>query len=151
MPVNIPRFCSTSVYPTNTQVASCLSTVPVMKFKGRIYKNPKDVFSNLWFPISNRSGLREITRKELMRRISGVFLSAWIKIDHHWAGDRIAVQVLSYWLLTSPTFGIGSQNDRIIGAAIDNLDKASDQESARFQLDQRPCAVHRLSDQGTLP
>ena len=51
----------------------------------------------------------------------------------------------------NPTFGIGSQNDRIIGTAIDNLDKTSDQESSRFQLDQRRCSVHRLSDQGTLP
>lgn len=37
-----------------------------MKFKKRIYKNLKDVFSDLWFPIRNRSRLREITRKKLI-------------------------------------------------------------------------------------
>jgi AhpD family alkylhydroperoxidase len=37
-----------------------------MKFKKRIYKSPKDVFSDLWFPIRNRGRLREITRKELI-------------------------------------------------------------------------------------
>ncbi len=37
-----------------------------MKFKKRIYKNPKDIFSDLWFPIRNRGRLREITRKELI-------------------------------------------------------------------------------------
>jgi AhpD family alkylhydroperoxidase len=37
-----------------------------MKFKKRTYKNLRDVFSDLWFPIRNRSGLREITRKRLI-------------------------------------------------------------------------------------
>jgi AhpD family alkylhydroperoxidase len=37
-----------------------------MKFKKRIYKNPKDIFSDLWFPIRNGSRLREITKKELI-------------------------------------------------------------------------------------
>jgi AhpD family alkylhydroperoxidase len=37
-----------------------------MKFKKRTYKNLKDVFSDLWFPIRNRSQLKEITRKKLI-------------------------------------------------------------------------------------
>jgi AhpD family alkylhydroperoxidase len=37
-----------------------------MKFKKRTYNNPKDVFSDLWFPIKNRSQLREIARKGLI-------------------------------------------------------------------------------------
>jgi AhpD family alkylhydroperoxidase len=37
-----------------------------MKFEKRTYKNPKDVLSDLWFPIGNRSQLKEITRKELI-------------------------------------------------------------------------------------
>ena len=37
-----------------------------MKFKKRIYGNPKDIVSDLWFPIRNRSRLREITRKRLI-------------------------------------------------------------------------------------
>jgi AhpD family alkylhydroperoxidase len=37
-----------------------------MKFKKRTYNNPKDVFSDLWFPIRNRSRLREITRERLI-------------------------------------------------------------------------------------
>jgi AhpD family alkylhydroperoxidase len=37
-----------------------------MKFKKRIYKNPKDAFSDLWFPVRNRSRLRAITRKKLI-------------------------------------------------------------------------------------
>jgi len=37
-----------------------------MKFNKRTYKNLKDVFSDLWFPIRNRSRLREIARKELV-------------------------------------------------------------------------------------
>jgi AhpD family alkylhydroperoxidase len=37
-----------------------------MKSKKRTYKNPKDVFSDLWFPIRNRSQLNEITRKKLI-------------------------------------------------------------------------------------
>jgi len=37
-----------------------------MKFKKRIYRNLKDAFRDLWFPIRNRSRLREITRKKLI-------------------------------------------------------------------------------------
>ncbi|MFO7772925.1 MAG: carboxymuconolactone decarboxylase family protein [Dehalococcoidia bacterium] len=37
-----------------------------MKFKRRRYKNLKDVFRDLWFPIRNRSQLRELTRKRLI-------------------------------------------------------------------------------------
>jgi AhpD family alkylhydroperoxidase len=37
-----------------------------MKFNKRTYKNLKDVFSDLWFPVRNRSRLREITRKKLI-------------------------------------------------------------------------------------
>jgi len=40
--------------------------VPVRQFKKRTYKKLKDVFSDLWFPIRNRSRLREINRKELI-------------------------------------------------------------------------------------
>ena len=45
---------------------SCLSMVTGMKFQKRTYKNLKDVFTDLWFPIKNRSRLREITRKNLI-------------------------------------------------------------------------------------
>ena len=37
-----------------------------MKFRKRTYKNLKEAFSDLWFPIRNRSRLREITRKRLI-------------------------------------------------------------------------------------
>jgi AhpD family alkylhydroperoxidase len=37
-----------------------------MKFNKRIYKNPKDIFGDLWFPIRNSSRLREITEKKLI-------------------------------------------------------------------------------------
>jgi AhpD family alkylhydroperoxidase len=37
-----------------------------MKFKKRIYKNPKDVFSDLWFPIRNRSRLRETSQRNIV-------------------------------------------------------------------------------------
>jgi AhpD family alkylhydroperoxidase len=37
-----------------------------MKFKKRTYKNPKDFFSDLWFPIGNRSHVRQISRKKLV-------------------------------------------------------------------------------------
>jgi AhpD family alkylhydroperoxidase len=37
-----------------------------MKFKKRKYKNLKDVFGDLWFPIKNRSQLKAITRKGLI-------------------------------------------------------------------------------------
>jgi AhpD family alkylhydroperoxidase len=37
-----------------------------MKFNKRIYKNPKDIFSDLWFPIRNSSRLREMTKKKLI-------------------------------------------------------------------------------------
>ena len=37
-----------------------------MKFKKRTYKNLKDFFGDLWFPIRNRKRLREITEKELI-------------------------------------------------------------------------------------
>jgi AhpD family alkylhydroperoxidase len=36
-----------------------------MNFEKRIYKNPKDVCRDSWFPIRNRGRLREITRKGL--------------------------------------------------------------------------------------
>jgi AhpD family alkylhydroperoxidase len=37
-----------------------------MKFKKRTYKNLKDVFRDLWFPIRNMNRLRELTRKRLI-------------------------------------------------------------------------------------
>ncbi len=37
-----------------------------MKFKKRTYKNLKDLFSDLWFPVRNRSQLKEITNKRLI-------------------------------------------------------------------------------------
>jgi len=37
-----------------------------MKFKRRTYKNLKDFFSDLWFPIRNWKRLREITKKKLI-------------------------------------------------------------------------------------
>jgi len=37
-----------------------------MKFNKRIYKNPKDIFGDLWFPIRNSSRLREMTKKKLI-------------------------------------------------------------------------------------
>ena len=37
-----------------------------MKFKKRTYKNLKDFFGDLWFPIRNRKRLREITRNNLI-------------------------------------------------------------------------------------
>jgi AhpD family alkylhydroperoxidase len=43
-----------------------MSRVTNMKFKKRTYRNPRDVFSDLWFPIRNRSRLREITQKKLI-------------------------------------------------------------------------------------
>jgi AhpD family alkylhydroperoxidase len=37
-----------------------------MKFKKRRYRNPKDIFVDLWFPIRNRRRLREMRRKKLV-------------------------------------------------------------------------------------
>jgi len=37
-----------------------------MEFNKRIYKNPKDIFGDLWFPIRNRSRLREIAKRKLI-------------------------------------------------------------------------------------
>lgn len=37
-----------------------------MKFNKRIYKNPKDIFGDLWFPIRNSSRLQEMTKKKLI-------------------------------------------------------------------------------------
>jgi AhpD family alkylhydroperoxidase len=37
-----------------------------MKFNKRTYKNLKDFFSDLWFPIRNRDRLKEITKKKLI-------------------------------------------------------------------------------------
>jgi len=37
-----------------------------MKFNKRTYKNPKEFFSDLWFPIRNRKRLREVTNKRLI-------------------------------------------------------------------------------------
>lgn len=37
-----------------------------MKFNKRIYKNPKDIFTDLFFPIRNRSQLRELNRARLI-------------------------------------------------------------------------------------
>jgi AhpD family alkylhydroperoxidase len=35
-----------------------------MQFKKRRYKNLKDIFRDLWFPVRNRSQLREMSRKK---------------------------------------------------------------------------------------
>jgi len=40
--------------------------VPVMKFNKRTYKNPKELFSDLWFPLRNRKRLKEVTSKGLI-------------------------------------------------------------------------------------
>jgi AhpD family alkylhydroperoxidase len=40
--------------------------VPVMKFNKRTYKNLKELFSDLWFPIRNRKRLKEVTNKGLI-------------------------------------------------------------------------------------
>jgi AhpD family alkylhydroperoxidase len=37
-----------------------------MKYKKRTYKNLRELFSDLWFPIRNRSQLKEITGKKLI-------------------------------------------------------------------------------------
>jgi AhpD family alkylhydroperoxidase len=37
-----------------------------MKFRKRTYRNPRDFVSDLWFPIRNRSRLREMTREGLI-------------------------------------------------------------------------------------
>jgi len=42
------------------------SAVPVMKFKKRTYKNLKELFSDLWFPIRNRGRLKEVMNKGLI-------------------------------------------------------------------------------------
>ena len=34
-----------------------------MKFNKRIYRNPKELFSDLWFPVRNRRRLKEATNK----------------------------------------------------------------------------------------
>ena len=39
------------------------SAVPVMKFNKRTYKNLKELFSDLWFPIRNRKRLKEVMNK----------------------------------------------------------------------------------------
>ncbi len=39
-----------------------------MKFKKRRYKNPKDMFVDLWFPVRNGSRLSEISRRKLVSR-----------------------------------------------------------------------------------
>jgi AhpD family alkylhydroperoxidase len=39
-----------------------------MKFRRRRYKNPKDIFADLRFPIQNRRRLRQISRKKLVSR-----------------------------------------------------------------------------------
>jgi AhpD family alkylhydroperoxidase len=41
-------------------------TVPLMKFKKRTYNNPKELFSDLLFPIRNRRRLKEVTSKGLI-------------------------------------------------------------------------------------
>ena len=40
--------------------------IAVMKFNKRTYKNPKDMITDLWFPVRNRKKLREITDKGLI-------------------------------------------------------------------------------------
>jgi hypothetical protein len=42
------------------------SVVPAMKFNRITYKNPRELFSDLWFPIKNRKQLREIKNKGLL-------------------------------------------------------------------------------------
>jgi len=37
-----------------------------MKFKKRTYKNPKELFSDLWFPIRNRKPLKKVMNKGLI-------------------------------------------------------------------------------------
>jgi AhpD family alkylhydroperoxidase len=37
-----------------------------MKFSKKTYRNPKEFFSDLWFPIKNRRRLREVTNKGLI-------------------------------------------------------------------------------------
>ncbi len=42
------------------------SVVPFMKFNKRTYRNIKELFSDLWFPIRNRKRLKEVTNKGLI-------------------------------------------------------------------------------------
>jgi AhpD family alkylhydroperoxidase len=45
----------------------CLGlSVPVMKFNKRTYKNLRELFSDLWFPIKNRKRLKEVTNRGLI-------------------------------------------------------------------------------------
>jgi AhpD family alkylhydroperoxidase len=37
-----------------------------MKFRKRLYKNPKDFFADLWFPFKNRKALKEVKGKGLL-------------------------------------------------------------------------------------
>jgi len=37
-----------------------------MKFNRRTYKNLKELFSDLWFPIKNRKRLKEVTNRGLI-------------------------------------------------------------------------------------
>jgi AhpD family alkylhydroperoxidase len=40
--------------------------VPAMKFNKRTYKNPKELITDLWFPVRNRRHLRKITNEGLI-------------------------------------------------------------------------------------
>ena len=42
------------------------SAVPVMKFNRRTYKNLRELFSDLWFPIKNRKRLKEVMNSRLI-------------------------------------------------------------------------------------
>lgn len=37
-----------------------------MKFRKRIYNNPKEFFTDLWFPFKNRKALRDIKKRNLL-------------------------------------------------------------------------------------
>jgi len=49
---------------SSSPYCNCLgSAVPVMKFNKRTYKNLKELFSDLWFPIRNRKRLKAVMNR----------------------------------------------------------------------------------------
>ena len=58
---------------------------------------------------------------------------------------------MGFPLLLNLSLCVGPQDDRVVGAAIDNLDKARDEVSSVLQLYQPLGAVNRLPNQGSPP
>lgn len=59
--------------------------------------------------------------------------------------------VFSLLLLPNPPFGVGPQEDGVIGAAIDNLDEAGDEVASVLELYQSVGTVNGLPNQGSPP